>query len=271
MLFCTGLFAQQPIRLIIRADDMGVTHATNLGCMEVYKNGIATSVEIMAPTPWFTEAVRLLKTQPRYDVGIHLVLTSEWSNIKWRPLTHAKSLTDSNGYFFPTTWKGSPDFPSLDDNKPDFLEAEKELRAQIEMVQKHIPRLSHISTHMGFNESHPELKNIVQKLSAEYKLPITQQPSVLYFPGTPQMRSTTPGEREDAFIGQLPKLDKGKTYLLVTHPCYNTPEMQTVTTPTYQDVAKDRQADLDMLTSKKVKAALNKYNIELISAQKHFE
>ena len=144
-------FAQSPARLIVRADDMGITHSTNLACVDVYTNGIARSVEVMVPTPWYTEAVKLLQTHPAYDAGIHLVLTSEWSALKWRPLTNAKSLTDSNGYFYPTIWKGSPDFPSLHDNKPDFAEAEKELRAQIEMAKKHIPRLSHISTHMGFN------------------------------------------------------------------------------------------------------------------------
>lgn len=264
-------FTQPPTRLIVRADDMGVTHATNLGCMEVYRSGIARSVEVMAPTPWFIEAVKLLATQPGYDAGIHLVLTSEWRTIKWRPLTKAKSLTDSNGYFYPTIWKGSPEFPSLHDNKPDFLEAENELRAQIEMARKHIPGLSHISTHMGFDNSHPELKKIVQQLSVEYKLPITQQPEVLDFPGTKTMRSDRPGEREAAFIRQLATLGKGKTYLLVTHPCYNTPEMQTIATNGYDNVAKDRQADLDMLTGKKVKTALKKYNIDLISVSEHFK
>lgn len=268
--FCLNAFTQQPARLIVRADDMGVTHATNLACMDVYSKGIARSVEIMVPTPWFIEAVKLLKSQPGYDVGIHLVLTSEWRTVKWRPLTYAKSLVDSNGYFYPTIWKGSLDFPSLHDNHPDFAEAQKELRAQIEMAKKHIPRLSHISTHMGLDDSHPELKKIVQKLSEEYKLPITTKSEVLDFSGSPEMRSDKPGERQAAFIARLSKLEKGKTYLLVTHPCYNTPEMQTVSTPSYVNVGKDRQADLDMLISNNVKSALKKYNIELISIKEHF-
>lgn len=261
----------QTTRLIVRADDMGVTHSTNLACIDAYSKGIARSVEVMMPTPWFIEGVKLLQCQPVYDAGIHLVLTSEWRTLKWRPLTHAKSLVDSNGYFYPTVWKGSPDFPSLHDNHPDFEEAEKELKAQIEMARKHIPWLSHISSHMGFDDSHPQLKKIVQKLSEEYKLPITKKPEVLDFPGSSSMRSNKPGERETAFIMQLSKLEKGKTYLLVTHPCYNTPEMQTVSASSYENVGKDRQADLGMLTGKKVKGALKKYNIELISVQEYFK
>jgi len=45
--------------------------------------------------------VKLLSENPGLDVGIHLVLTSEWANMKWRPLTHAPSLVDADGYFFP--------------------------------------------------------------------------------------------------------------------------------------------------------------------------
>ena len=84
------------------------------------------------------------------------------------------------------------------------------------------------------------------------------------------MSSDKKGEKKTAFIAQLAKLEKGKTYLLVTHPCYNTPEVQTISTPSYDNVGRDRQADLNMLTRKKVKAALKNYSIELISVKSFF-
>lgn len=264
-------YTQQPTRLVVRADDMGITHATNLACSEVFTKGIARSVEVMVPAPWFIEAVQLLNKYPEYDAGIHLVLNSEWSELKWRPLTYVPSLTDSNGYFFPTPWKGSPDFPSLHDHQPDFTEAEKELRAQIVMAKKHIPHLSHISTHMGFEDSHPELKKIVQQLSKEYHLQITNRSSLENFPPSEKMSSLLPAEREKVFIVQLGKLQKGKTYLLVTHPCYNTPEMQTISTPTYKNVGSDRFGDFYILTSKKTKKALKKNNIEIISIKEFMQ
>ena len=246
-----------PIRLIIRADDMGMSHATNQACIAAYTEGIARSVEIMVPTPWFLEAVQLLKEQPDYDVGIHLVLNAEWSNLKWRPLTSAKSLTDSNGYFFPTPWKGSPDFPSLHDHQPDFTEAATELRAQIEMAKKNLPRISHLSTHMGFEDSNPALKKIVEELSVEYQLPLLKKPAIESFPGNPKTAA--------AFIEQLSKLQPGKTYLLVTHPCFDTPEMETVFTPTDTNVGAARAADLSMITNKRLIRLLKRYNIDLIS------
>ena len=55
----------------------------------------------MPVAAWYPEAVRLLKENPGLDAGLHLVITSEWENVKWRPLTYCPSLTDENGYFYP--------------------------------------------------------------------------------------------------------------------------------------------------------------------------
>src|SRR5262249_5475614 len=87
--------AQQPparpgndgeIRVLVRADDMGVAQAVNEACIQSHKEGIVKSVEVIVPGPWFLDAVRLLKENPDLDVGVHLALTSEWERVKWRPL-----------------------------------------------------------------------------------------------------------------------------------------------------------------------------------------
>ncbi|HNX80024.1 MAG TPA: ChbG/HpnK family deacetylase, partial [Prolixibacteraceae bacterium] len=95
------LIAQQFPRLIVRGDDMGSSQASNDASIAAFKNGIETSVEVMVIGPWFPEAVKLLKENPGLDVGVHLTITSEWDNIKWRPLTNCPGLTDNNGYFLP--------------------------------------------------------------------------------------------------------------------------------------------------------------------------
>src|SRR5882724_3938146 len=91
----------KPARLIVRGDDMGYTHSGNEAIIRSYKNGIEKSVEVIVASPWFPEAVKLLEQNPGIDVGIHLAITSEWENIKWRPLSDCPSLKDSNGYFHP--------------------------------------------------------------------------------------------------------------------------------------------------------------------------
>ncbi len=122
------------INLLIRGDDIGSSHTSNVACIESYKNGIMRSVELMVPGPWFPEAVRLLNENPGLDVGVHLVVTSEWNDIKWRPLTCCPSLVDKDGYFYPMIWQ-RPDFPAgtaLNDAPWKIEEIEKEFRAQIE-------------------------------------------------------------------------------------------------------------------------------------------
>ena len=66
--------------MLVRADDIGSAHANNTACLDVFTKGICRSVELMAPCPWFSEAVKLLQAHPEYDVGVHFTLTSEWDN-----------------------------------------------------------------------------------------------------------------------------------------------------------------------------------------------
>lgn len=87
---------QQSIRLIVRGDDMGYSHAGNEAIIKCYKEGIETSVEVIVPSPWFPEAVKLLEENLTVDVGIHLAITSEWNNIKWRPLSDRPSLKEAD-------------------------------------------------------------------------------------------------------------------------------------------------------------------------------
>ena len=89
-----------PPRLIVRGDDMGYSHSGNEAIMASSVRGVQSSIEISAPSPWFPEAARMLEALPAVDVGVHLALTSEWDNVKWRPLTAAPSLRDADGVVF---------------------------------------------------------------------------------------------------------------------------------------------------------------------------
>ena len=101
LILISAIAQQKPTRLIVRGDDMGYSHSGNEALIKTYKEGIETSIEVIVPSPWFPEAVKLLQQNPGVDVGIHLAITSEWENIKWRPITDCPSLKDANGYFYP--------------------------------------------------------------------------------------------------------------------------------------------------------------------------
>src|SRR5512133_1837522 len=151
--------ANAEIRLLVRADDMGSFHAANLACIQAGTQGIARSVELMVPGPWFAEAAKLLQDNPQLDVGIHLTLTSEWEACRWSPMSYVPSLVDADGRFFPMVWR-NPNFrpkSSLQESAWKLAEIEKELRAQIEIALRNVPRITHMGSHMGFEGLDPRI------------------------------------------------------------------------------------------------------------------
>ncbi|RLD64834.1 MAG: hypothetical protein DRI98_15250, partial [Bacteroidetes bacterium] len=216
---CLSGQSKEEIRLIIRADDIGSTHGSNLGCIKSYQEGIVRSVEIMVPCAWFPEAVRMLNENPGLDVGVHLTFTSEWENVKWRPLTHAPSITDEDGFFFPMIWPNDryPENRTLKGSDWKLEEIEAEMRAQIELATSHIPQVSHLSCHMGCSGWDEQVAGVFSKLAQEYNLDISPgEIGVERFPG--RITGETSAERIDTFIGGLRKLKAGNTYIFVEHP-----------------------------------------------------
>ncbi len=253
--------AQNELKLLVRGDDIGSSHNANIACIESYKNGIVRSVEIMVPCSWFEEAVIMLNENPGLDVGIHLTLTSEWDNYKWRPLTYAPSITDKDGYFFPMIWpsKNYPDNKTLAKSAYDINEIEKELRAQIELAIRKIPHISHLSEHMGWSSISPEMKALFDKLAAEYHLE-TDYSKIKGTGGYGKEGKTA----SQGFAEMLKGLKPG-TYLFVEHPGLNTPEAQGIFHIGNETVAADRQAVTDMFTSAEVKKVIADKKIRLIS------
>lgn len=61
-------------RLIINADDFGLTSGVNRAIVEAHGHGVVTSATLMANAPAFSEAVELAQASPRLGVGCHVVL-----------------------------------------------------------------------------------------------------------------------------------------------------------------------------------------------------
>lgn len=261
----TSTAQDEGINLIVRGDDIGSCHAANVACIRSYKEGIMTSVELMVPCSWFPEAVKMLNENPGLDVGIHLTLTSEWENYKWRPLTHAPSLTDKDGYFYPTIWqrKNMPAGTALKDADWKIEEIEKELRAQIELGKEKVPHVSHLTFHMGCASWDPKVKKLCTKLTKEYDFEIMPPKDGLRGIGR-LGEAKTASERIDKFIELLEKLKPG-TYMFVEHPGLDTMEMSAIGHAGYEDVAQDRQAVTEVFVSEKVKKAIKRLGINLIS------
>ena len=256
---------QKNIRLVIRGDDMGYTHSGNEALIKCYKEGFEKSIEVIVASPWFPEALKLLQQNPGVDVGVHLALTSEWENIKWRPLSDCPSLKDSSGYFFPMVFPNK-NYPgrSIKENQWKIEDIEKEFRAQIELALKKIPRISHLSAHMGCTSLSDEVKALTKKLAVEYKIPVDPEADngkMISYDGPHK----TADEKIQSFINMLNKLEAGKTYVFLDHPGLDNEELRAVYHIGYENVAEDRQGVTNLFTSEKVKAVIRQKNIQLIS------
>lgn len=254
----------KPIRLIVRGDDMGYSHAGNEALVKAFQQGIETSIEVIVPSPWFPEAVKMLEANPKVDVGIHLALTSEWDNIKWRPLTACPSLRDADGYFLPMVFPNK-NYPgrSIKESNWKLADIEKEFRAQIEMALRKIPRISHLSSHMGCTDLSDSVRQLTNKLAKEYHLDVDLAANGVKGAGY-EGPSKTSSEKVKSFINMLNKLEEGGTYLFVDHPGLDSPELQAIHHIGYETVSTDRQGVVDAWTSPAVKEVVRKRNIQLI-------
>jgi hypothetical protein len=253
-----------PPRLIVRGDDMGAAHAINEAIIQCHKEGIQSSIEVIVPSPWFPEAVKMLADIRQADVGIHLALSSEWDNVKWRPVSDCPSLRDEDGYFFPMIFPNK-NYPqrSLKENDWQLLDVEKELRAQIELGLKRIPQVTHLSSHMNCTGISDEVKALVKKLATEYRLDIETRETGVKNVGYIGPRGTS-AEKIASFIKMLESLESDQTYLFVDHPGLDGAEMRAIHHIGYENVALDRQGVTDAWTSPRVKDVIKARGIQLI-------
>lgn len=267
----------QPAKLAVRMDDMGAFHSVNKAVMDIYRNGISNTVEVMPVAAWYPEAVKMLKETTGIDVGIHLTITSEWENVKWRPLTACKTMVDEKGYFLPMMYP-NPNYPgqSIKEQGFDMNELEREFRAQIERVMKDLPQVTHISGHMGSIIFDDKVNELINRLGKEYNLiPMDKTHaadhgySFISFTdgayGMMKGKHKTLEEKEKSFINMLQNLKPGKNYMFIEHPSYNDAEMENVYHIGYEDVNVDRDGIRELFKSERVKKAIKDFNVQLVT------
>ena len=245
---------------------MGYSHSGNMAIVKAYRDGIERSVEVIVPSPWFPEAVELLKQNPAIDVGIHLTITSEWDNIKWRPLSDCPSLRDEDGYFYPMIYPNK-NYPrrSVMENQWKIEDIEKEFRAQIELALKKIPAITHISGHMNSTGFTPEVKALARRLAQEYSIHIDPEDHQVISIGYSDQPSATSAQKVKSFIAVLQSLKPGSTYLFVDHPGFDNDELRAISHIGYENVAQDRQGVTDLFTNQEVIQLIREKGIQLIS------
>jgi hypothetical protein len=147
--------------VIVNCDDLGLSHAANLGVYEAMRDGAATSASLMVPAPWARDAAARYRGD---DVGVHLTLNAEYDTYRWGPITHAPSLLDGDGGF-PRTMTDTWDHADVD-------EVRRECRAQVERAILWGFDVTHLDSHMGTLQLRPEFFDVYLELAIDFGLPL---------------------------------------------------------------------------------------------------
>jgi hypothetical protein len=130
--------------VIIHADDLGMCQSTITACKELFEMSVISSAAVMVPCPWFLSAARLQRDAEKVDLGVHITLTSEWKEYRWRPISTTdveSGLFDSQGYFHASSKQVQSN------GNPAFVR--EEINAQVNKAISEGIVPTHIDTHMG--------------------------------------------------------------------------------------------------------------------------
>ena len=151
-------------KLIVNADDFGLTEGVNRAIIEGHLHGIVTSAALMVNMWAFEQAVELAKQYPPLGVGIHLTLAV---GIPVLEPEQVPSLVNDIGYF----WKRSELIRRLFLNKISLAEVESELTAQVEKFLNSGLKPTHLNSDQHFHVL-PGICEIVVKLAKELEVPL---------------------------------------------------------------------------------------------------
>jgi predicted glycoside hydrolase/deacetylase ChbG (UPF0249 family) len=129
-------------RLILNADDFGLTAGVNRAILELHRAGVLTSASLMARAAATDEAMELARAKPSLGVGCHVVL------VDGEPVLSAQNLPTlldlRTGRFHPML---GVFLKLLLTGRIRSSEIEAETTAQINLLHSNGLRLTHIDTH----------------------------------------------------------------------------------------------------------------------------
>lgn len=283
-------------RLIINADDFGLTSGVNRAVVEAHERGVVTSATLMATGQAFEDAVQRAQLTPRLAVGCHLVLVdgSPLLSASQIPSLIHRGNNSAGGARFRDGITGFAALATTGQLVPEQIEAEA--IAQIRRLQSTGLEVSHVDSHKhthlfpqvlrpllraakacgvqairnpfdpaGFSlvarrpslwKRYGEVKMLGS--SAEFRRAV-KQADMLTPDGTVGIVATGAVD-ERLFRLAMESLPKG-TWEFVCHPGYNDADLQNVQTRLRQS----RKEELQILTAPATRELLAHQGIELIS------
>jgi len=261
--------------LIVHADDLGMAHSVNVATIKAFETGLVNSGSIMVPCPWLSEIAAYARTNPQADLGLHLTLTSEWTPLRWGPVSskdRVTSLLDKDGYFRLTETEAA--------KNADPKQVEMEITAQIEKARALGIQPTHLDSHMGTLYQNKELFEVFLRVARREKLPVrvakawaaradymslALNADDVYVDRVLDINPTVaPQDWGKFYSDELKKLEPGVTEVVI-HLAYDDAEMKGVTINHPDWGAAWRQRDYEYFTSDAFRKALQENQIKLIT------
>lgn len=148
-------------RLIVNADDFGLSTGVNRAVELAWQQGILTQTSLMAGGAAFDEAIEIAKRNPGLQVGLHLTL------VQGRPVLPPEQIPDlvgPDGRF--------PDNPVTVGMKLFFdptlrMQLRAEIEAQIARIKRTGIQLSHVDGHLNI-QMHPTVFALLAELMPQH-------------------------------------------------------------------------------------------------------
>jgi hopanoid biosynthesis associated protein HpnK len=279
-------------RLIINADDFGLTAGVNLAIAQANRFGVLTSATIMANARAFNEAASLARTQPGLKTGCHIVL------IDGDPVSaNLATLTNGSSRFRSSLKEFAL---AAVRRRLSADEIQREAEAQIRKIQSQGITLTHIDshkhTHMFPHVLRPVLRAAracgihavrnpfeplrtwpggvllgapalwlrcagvmtFQMFAAEFRRALKEE-GMRSTDGTVGIAAT--GKLDQKMLRSILKGLPEGTWELVCHPGYSDADLKNAGTR----LTASREIELGALTSAETKEALARQKIELLS------
>ena len=196
-------------KLIINADDFGLSEGVNYGIISAYKSGVVRSTSTMANMPGFEHAMELLKENENLGCGVHMTMSC------YKPvLSNLKTIVDENGYFIRRITNEVIENMDLDEIYEEFC-------AQIEKVRAKT-NITHLDSHHHVHTLE-KLRPVIERVLEKYDLPIRGgfEYDFNYSKIIPLI-DTFYGENvsEDYFVKKIDYLKSYEIADIMCHPAY---------------------------------------------------
>ena len=281
-------------RLIVNADDFGLTQGVNRAILEAHDSGVVTSSTLMANGLAFEDAVERAKSTSRLSIGCHVVLVDGLPVLGGGKATTLSDKKAKDGRFHESL---SSFILRAVSGRVNAGEIEAEVTAQIRKLQSAGVAVSHVDTH---KHTHifprvlrpvlraaracgvPAVRNpfgplplsilarrpslwkpysqvtVLSRLGRTFRKAITGAGMVTP-DGTVGIAAT--GTLDDRLFASIVEGLPEGTWELVCHPGYNDPELGRVRTR----LRESRAVELRILSSPEARAILARSGVQLIS------